>query len=126
MKLNFTGEKASRSKLNKYRISLAPGLGPAIYQEKTLGFISAPTKNKAIIQASKLFPEYPWNRLIARTKTEIGATWRTEEEMFFNLPNVCLFPECNNKLHSGNKTGFCKEHREMAPERKQRNKNRRQ
>lgn len=106
--------------MNKYRISLAPGLSPLIYQEKTLGFISAPTKNKAIIQASKLFPEYPWKRLIAKTKAEIGATWEIEEEMFFNLPNVCLFPKCNNKLHSGNKTGFCKGHREQAPERKQR------
>lgn len=108
--------------MNRYRISLAPGLEPVIYQEKTIGFITAPTKNKAIIQASKLFPDYPWERLIAKTKEEVGATWEIEQEMFLALPNVCLFPDCNNKLHSANKTRFCKEHREMAPERKQRNK----
>jgi hypothetical protein len=104
--------------MHLYRVSVLPGVNPVVFQEKTLGFISARDKESAIEQVSKQFPEYPYFRLSAKPKSEISRRiWEYEEENYFILPRICKHPECGRELSKANRSGYCKKHREFNPER---------
>jgi hypothetical protein len=103
-----------------YLISITPGFDPNVDELKSLGFIDASSKAKAIAQAAKSQP-YPYSRLQARTQSEVGnEAWEIELEMFPKLPIVCQFADCPNRLRADNRSGFCWEHQEQKPERKKR------
>lgn len=102
----------------KYLVSMTRGLDPVVYQDYAIGFISASSKGSAIAQVSKL-KSLPAHRLKAETKTDLGSLlWETNQEFYFNLPNICQHPECSVLLHGSNKHGYCLGHREKSEVRK--------
>jgi hypothetical protein len=103
--------------MNEYRVSVLPGVNPVVYQEKTLGFIQATSRESAIAQVAKQFPEYPYQRIELHTKSELGKYWEIEKEFYHQLPNICKHPECGRQLSKSNRSGYCKKHREFNPER---------
>lgn len=103
-----------------YLISVTPGIDPVLYERQSQGFIEASSKAKAIAQAS-LSVSYPYSRLEARTKSEVGErVWEIEQEMFPKLPRFCEYTGCKNQLGKSNQSGYCQQHTEYAPHRKNR------
>lgn len=103
-----------------YMISVTAGIDPTFYERKSLGFVEAASKAKAIAQAVKSQP-YPYDRLEARTKSEVGErVWEIEQEMFPALPRFCEVAGCDNQLGKSNRWGYCEKHAEHAPHRKKR------
>lgn len=106
---------------HNYRISVIKGVEPLITVNEVLGFMRANTKAKAIAQASKQFPEYPHERIIAEAKSEVNPhIWEIETELFPQLPNICAHPGCDKQLAKQNVYGYCLEHREYSEKRKKR------
>lgn len=103
-----------------YLISATPGTNPVLHERQSQGFIEASSKAKAIAQAS-LSVSYPYSRLEARTKSEVGErVWEIEQELFPRLPRFCEYPSCKNQLGKSNKSGYCDAHKEHRPDRKKR------
>ena len=103
-----------------YLISAIPGTDPLLLERQSQGFIEASSKAKAITQASKTVP-YPYRRLEAQTKSEVGErVWEIEQELFPALPRFCNHLGCEEKLRKDNRTGYCQAHQEQRPERKKR------
>lgn len=103
-----------------YLISATPGTDPLLLERQSQGFIEASSKAKAIAQASKTV-SYPYWRLEAQTKSEVGErAWNIEQEMFPLLPRFCERAGCQNQLGKSNQSGFCQQHTEYAPHRKSR------
>lgn len=118
--LSQTTEGSNLMTLTLYLIQATRGVNPDLYENKSLGFVKASSKAKAIAQALHSV-SYSYDRLQALTESQVGLpAWEIEQELFPMLQRYCEHVGCDNKLRKTNSTGYCKDHIEQATHRKQR------